>query len=384
MTRLEIYANKEYSKMIPAHRPTLSKRELESVLDCLIAEQLGQGQVTRRFERSFGNAFFYPNALALNSPMAAYHIAFLSLDLQAGDHVILSALSSAPAFDAALQVGANIHLLDLEPDSFHPREKALLALVNKLVSKPKSRAKAKSPDKREGRVLYVADHSMGAPLPYSLSPIKAAGALVVEDFTALPTLDQLEAEKEKETKYQSDFGICGLSEYDLLTTGNGAMLVSMDANLYKKAYALRYGTNRRPNQIAYDYRLEDFQAAMGLVQLSQLGMNLARRKKIASHYLESLSRTKHESYFKNPALDCYLRFPVIFHSDSAKAKRYFRSLQIGVSAITETPLHHLLGLPPLEFPNTERLFRRSLCLPLYPSLNAGSVERVSSALRGLV
>ena len=381
MARLQIYSGREYrSKTIPAHRPTLSKGELESVLDCLIAEQLGQGQITRRFERSFGNALSYPYVLALNSPMAAYHIAFLALDLQPDDHVILSALSSEAAYDAAMHVGAKVQLLDLGPNSFHPLEEAVIALVKELVSQ----SKGKSKDKGPAKILYLAEHSMGAPLPYSLAPIKAAGALIIEDFTALPILDQAFPEGEPQEERQSDFGICGLSEYDMLTTGNGAMLFSINSQLHKRAHALRYGTKRHPKSIAYDYRFEDFQAAMGMVQLSQLGVNLARRKKIASHYLKSLARTKHESYFKNPALDCYLRFPVFFHKDPAEVKRYFRSLQIGISRITETPLHHLLALPPLQFPNTERLFRRSFCLPLYPSLNAGNVERISSALRGLI
>ena len=375
MAKLHIHYSRDHqNKAIAAYRPTISKRELESVLDCLIAEQLSQGQVTRRFERSFASTLAYPYVLALNSPMAAYHIAFLALNLEPNDYVILSALSSQAACDAAWQMKAKVQLLDLEPNSFHPSEKAVLALLSKL------RSKSKKPTK----IVYIAEHSMGAPLPYKLKLIKEAGALIIEDFTALPGLDQKISEESDHLERQSDFGICGLSEYDLLTTGNGAMLVSSKSQLYKNASELRYGAKRQANSIAYDYRLEDFQAAMGIVQLSQLGVNIARRKKIAIHYLESLGRTKHETYFKNPDLDCYLRFPVLIHKDPAEVKRYFRSLQIGISKITEMPLHHLLGIAPLQFPNTERLFRRGVCLPLYPSLNASSVERVSSALRGLL
>lgn len=379
MSKLRMYSSIEQkNKFIAQHRPTLSKRELESVLDCLIAEQLNQGQVTHRFERSFSNTFAYPHALALNSLMAAYHIAFLALNLQPHDHVILSALSSEAACDAAWQMKANIHLLDLESDSFHPSEESVLALLTQLASKSKSKGK------KGTKIVYIAEHSMGAPLAYACKPIKEAGALVIEDFTALPNLERRSSEENAQLNQQSDFGICGLSEYDLLTTGNGALLVSSRAQYYKLAHSLRYGAKRRPNAIAYDYRLGDFQAAMGMVQLSQLGVNLARRRKIASHYLESLARTKHETYFKNPELDCYLRFPVLIHKDPAEVKRYFRSLQIGISKIVERPLHHLLDLPPLQFPNAERLFRRSVCPPLYPSLNANRVERVSSALRGLL
>ena len=90
MSKLKIYSKERFNSFIEASRPSLSKRELESVLDCMIAEQLGQGGVTSRLERSFRDTFGYKHALALSSPMAAYHLALLSLEVKAGDHVILA------------------------------------------------------------------------------------------------------------------------------------------------------------------------------------------------------------------------------------------------------------------------------------------------------
>jgi perosamine synthetase len=171
--------------------------------------------------------------------------------------------------------------------------------------------------------------------------------------------------------------VCGLSEYDLLTTGNGAVIVTQDPKLYKTLHALRYGAKRPEGSIAYDYGLEDFQAAMGLDQLSRLGVTLARRKKIAQKYLETLRTTRHEAYFKHMGVDGYLRFPVIINKSHDEVLRYFASLQIGVGRAIESPLHHILGLARLEFPNAERIYQKSVSIPIYPGLTANNVERIA-------
>ena len=386
MSKLKIYSKERFNSFIEASRPSLSKRELESVLDCMIAEQLGQGGVTSRLERSFRDTFGYKHALALSSPMAAYHLALLSLEIKAGDHVILSALSNPACCDVATHLGAQVHLLDLGDKSFHPKEEAVLALIEQ-IKKDDNEQLSRQSSAKEKKFIYLAEHRFGSPLAYELDTIKASGAIVIEDFTGLVGANE---------NFKDDigvvntfgemgsFGICGLSKYDLLTTGNGAMLVTKDIQLHKKSSSLCYSDKREPNLAAYDYRLGDFQAAMGIIQISRLGENLARRKKIGQYYLEKLTSTRHESYFKNIGLDSYLRFPVLIYKEQAEVKRYFRSQQIAFSKITEIPLHRLLGRAPLEFPNAERLYLKSIAVPLYPNLNSSNVDRISSALRALI
>ena len=370
MGKLNLYTKESKNKPIPANLPTLSKKEIEAVLDCLIADQLSQGSITKNFEHNFSSTFDYKHSLAVNSLTAAYHLSFLALDLKAGDHVILSALSSEAACDAARYLSATVHLVDITRDSFHPEQEWILELISKLKKELAPGAK----------ICYVADHSLGASLPYTLASIKEAGAVLVEDFTSM-------LGTQHEDGYFGKAGhlsVCGFSQYDLLTVGNGAMIVTNDSQLYKKIRSLRYGGKREPNALAYDYRLGDFQTAIGLNQIHRLGIALARRKKIARRYLEALRSTKHSTYFKNPELDTYLCFPICMNKDPNEVWHYFRSLQIGVFKVTSTPLHHLLGLAPLQFPNTERLFRRSICVPLYPNLSLASIERICNAVLSIV
>ena len=370
MKKLKLYTKEHKNKPIPVNLPTLSKRELEAVLDCLIADQLSQGSITKNFENIFSNTFGHRHALAVNSLTAAFHLAYLALDLKAGDCVILNPLSSEAACDAARYLTTTVYLIDIDQNSFHPAQEDILELISELKAKVQPNAK----------ICYVADHNLGSPIPYSLTKLREAGAVIVEDFTSLVGAQKKDGYFGKEGL----LAVCGFSQYDLVTVGNGAMLVTDNSQLYKKAHSLRYGAKREPTSIAYDYRLGDFQTAMGIHQINHLGLNLARRKKIALRYLESLRSTKHSTYFKNPESDTYLRFPVCIHKEPDQVKHYFRSLQIGISKITSIPLHHLLGLAPLQFPNTERLFRRSICLPLYPNLSSSNIERICNALLNLV
>jgi dTDP-4-amino-4,6-dideoxygalactose transaminase len=74
---------------------------------------------------------------------------------------------------------------------------------------------------------------------------------------------------------------------------------------------------------------------------------------------------------------------VVSETDITHMQRYFSSLQIETRRLFPNgPLHHIMGLNPLDFPNAERLFQRGLVLPLYPMLNKAAVEKITAAIRG--
>ena len=350
---------------IESHRPTISKQELESVLDCLIRDQLGPGKILERFERNFGAAFGFAHVSAVNSRASAYHLALLALGVGDGDLVAMSALAPVEAFDAVHYVRAEPLLLDVGRDSFHPTTEGV-EKVFRATERPIA--------------AFVLDHSFG-----SLSPIRAAllselGTRIIEDFTGIVGSEVGGAFSGNE----GHISICGLSQYDLLTTGNGAVLVTGRKPLHQKLMSLRYGGRRKPGAVAYDYALGDFQAALGLDQLSRLGDTNERRKKIGRKYLETLRATRHETYFTQVGVDGYLRFPIVVNRSMDEVLRYFSSLQIGAYRAVDLPLHHLAELARLEYPNAERLYQKAVAVPLYPALTANNVERIAASLRGLL
>lgn len=365
MAAAGLFRNENKIRPIEAHRPTLSKQELESVLDCLIHDKIGSGAITHKFERTFANAFSYRHVLALNSLASAYHLAFLALGIEAGQSILMSALAPLQALDAVRYVQAEPVIIDLDRDSFHPS----MDEVKKYIESHENSIKA-----------VILDHTFGSPSTLDAAWLREKGIFVIEDFTGLVGSD-------RDGDYFGNIGhisVCGLSEYDLLTTGNGAVTVTSDSKLFSRLQSLRYGGKRLNDSPAYDYRLEDFQAAMGLDQLSRLGITLARRKKIGQKFLETLRLTKHRTFFTEPGIDSYLQFPVLIAKNRDEVERYFASLQIGITRVVEAPLHHILGTASLEFPNAERIYQKCIAIPLYPSLTANNVERIASSLRGLI
>ncbi len=380
MSKRYAFVKKQVREDIPTHRPTLTKKELESVLDCLICEQLMEGSITQSFEKAFSSTFSYRHSLAVNSLHSAYHLAFLAEGLGPKDHVILSALSSEAAYDAASYLGAQIDILDISQGSFHPDCESVIAFARQLRKQEK-----------ESKIVYVAEHSFGSALLFDQEELEKEGIAVIEDITGvLGTMREEQKQGSSSAGFYAGAGarlaLCGFAPYDLLTTGNGAMLVTSQKPLYKAMQGMRYRDAAGPKRhaLSFDYRLGDFQAAMGINQLLHLGSTLNRRRQIAQLYLESLQKSPHESCFQDHRRDAYLRFPVIFQKESGEVMRYFRSLQIGISKALPIPLHHLQGSASLECANAERIFRRAFCIPLYPNLSAKQVERICSALRAFV
>lgn len=365
---LPLYQNDSKMSYIEANRPTLSKEELKSVLDCLIQDRLGPGRIVRSFEKTFSRTFGYKNVVALNSLASAYHLAFLALGLKANDSVIMSALAPIQACDAVRYIGARPVLIDVDRNSFHPAMEKIEEKTEELKKNGQSPA------------IFILDHSFGSISPLKSEFFRRENINIVEDFTGIVGSEVNGAF----TGNQGHIGVCGLAVSDLLTTGNGAMAVTASQLLFKKMQSLRYGSVREINSVAFDYQTGDFQAAMGLDQISRFGIIIERRKKIGQRYMETLRFTPHESYFKDPGIDAYLKFPLLINHKFEKIQRYFNSLQIEIVRAIETPLHNLLNLPRMEFLNSERIYQKAVAIPVYPGLTAGNVERITTALRGLV
>jgi perosamine synthetase len=357
------------NKPIEVSRPTLTKQELESVLDCLIQDQLGSGEIAKKFEKTFASAFNFKHVAAVNSLTSAYHLSMLALGIGPGDRVLMSSIAPLAACDAVRYTGAEVLLVDIDRDSFHPAA----AVIEQILENEKN-THGNYP------AAFILDHSFGSVSPLNTELFREKNIKIIEDFTGLVG----SFDDSFSPGLAGNFSVCGLSEQDLITTGNGAVIITHDAKLHAKVQSLRYGSKRTPGAVAYDYRLPDFHAAMGLDQLTHLSALLSRRKKIGIKYLETIRQTQHSTFFKRADLDAYLRFPVIIGKTKEETHRYFNSLHIGIRETMEIPLHHLLEYPRLEFPNAERLYQKSVCIPLFPNLTANNVERICSSLRGLI
>ncbi len=352
-------------------RPTLSRNELKSVLESLVQEEVSFGQGVLNFERAFARTFDFQHATAVDSYTSAFHLALLATELTAEDQIILPVSAPLSLLDAVHYVGAKVVLVDLAKDSLHADSDALLAQINE-----------------KTKVIF---------LPYTLGSYK--------DFT--PLYEKLEAaglRKGKEQRIRviedishvvghdvnghqagsnADIAIVGLNEDHLMTIGKGAVVLTDSHNLFSTIKDLRVQGGNRPYRVRFDYAITDYQAAMGLEQLGNLSAMIERRRRMGVLYKEAIANSRLKSFFVAPEHDVCGAFPVIADADVTHTQRYFASLQIETRRVFPNgPLHHIMGLKALDFPNAEKLFQRGLLLPLYPMLNKAAVEKITAAIRG--
>lgn len=346
---------------IEYNKPTLSREDLKTVLEALVEDHLSTGSITSRFEKAFSSTFRTKNVISTNSLTAAYHLALLSLEIRPGDKVVLSTFAPLAALDAIFLLQAKPFVLDLDRHSFHLNRSGLSAALED----PSVKA-------------IVLDHTFGSLVDFSQYDFR--GIPTIEDFS-----EAVGARTETFTPgKQGKLSICGLSVEYLITTGNGALVCTEDDSLAKKIRARKNGQDpypRKDGQPRLDYDMIDYQAALGIEQLSNLGVILERKRKIAQVYLQSIQGSQVSTHYNDPTTDTFNRFVILAPGNYDQAERYFRSLQIGTRRTADEPIHHILELGNADFPNGERLYQRGHCVPIYPNLTKDNIQRIAQAIR---
>jgi len=348
-------------KEIEFHKPTLSREDLKGVLECLVDEHLSSGEIVERFEKSFCHTFKFKHAISANSLTSAYHLSLLGLGVKEGDSVILSSYSPIAALDAIFLIKAKPVLVDLGKHSFHPD----IAEFNR--KRSESNAKVAIFDHTFGSLIQINKYELG-----ETSAIEDYSEAIGANSELIPV------------SRQSVISICGLNSENMITTGNGAMITSNDTNLSNVVRSLKTGksSKRLFGEPKFDYSLIDYQAALGIEQLSKLGVILERQKKIAMAYMQAVQNSRLETYFSNPTEDTFHRFPIVVSNQGfEEVERYFKSIHIGTKRTIPEPLHSVLEENKLEYPNAERLYQRGHCIPVYPNLTKDNVQRIATAIR---
>lgn len=172
--------DRRYKTMkIVASKPTITRKELEGVLDCLIQDAIATGAIVKQFEQALGNLLGMKYALATNSVTAAYHCAFMALGISTGDEIIMPSFFPEAPLKACTMVGATPVLTDIAEGAYHPSPEILQKAITQ-----KTKA-------------IVLGHMFGVPLGFDLGdssiPVildisHAIGMDIAELFVPSPSL----------------------------------------------------------------------------------------------------------------------------------------------------------------------------------------------------
>jgi len=333
---------------IPHSRPTLPD-DWSEVTALLCPPYVAQGPCVRRFEEELARRMGGVGAVATNSGTTALHLILAAMGIGPGDEVILPAYVCAAVMHAVRYVGATPVLADIEPDGYNlcPRS------VERRIT-------------RRTRAIVVA-HMFG--LAARMDELLALGVPVIEDVA------QALGSRWRGQPLGSLGVASAVSFYatKVITTGEGGAVVSRDPELLARVRDLTQYDQRDDPRLRFSCKMSELQAALGLWQLQRLDEFFAIRRQLKEEYDGGLENSQAIPHPFGGDEICY-RYVVRIDGEVEERLRQFRARGVGASRPVYRPLTHLTG--DRDCPNSERAYRETISLPIYPSLTATERKHV--------
>jgi len=348
-------------KMIEHNKPTIEEDDLRSVCDVLSSRWVSPGKKVKEFERELvkylsGDGY----AAAVECGTSALYLALLALNIKKKDEVLLPTYVCTAVLNAVNYTGATPALADINSYDFNISYEDA---VKKITNKTKA---------------IIVPHMYG--IPADVDKFLELGIPVIEDCA------QSIGAKFKNRKIGTFGNLSMFSFYatKLLTTAKGGAIYSKNKELIDFINDLVDYDYRPTYKIRYNYRLSDFQAALGLSQLKKLNNFIKRRKEIAEEYNEIIEKKKNSFAVKIPAHkeNVWYRYIIISNEDTERIKREFLKEDIAVINPLENweLLHNCMRLTKNDFPNAEQMTRKTISVPIYPSLTDEEIEKIKNAI----
>lgn len=363
------------------HRPNITKKELVSVLDCIISDELSFGNIVLKYEKTIEDTFNFEKAFCCPSVSSAYHLTLLSLNIQEGDEIIVSSTTPISVIDAIHYVKATPIIVDLQDNNLHvnPTEIAL---------KITERTKVIILDYPYGSyydfklfILKVKDDTLLKDNTISTKNIK-----IIEDISYL--IHELLYKNKNCDSTLTDFTIIGLNETMNMTIGKGAIVCTSLKKYITNIHILRnQDKDLATYSTRYDYTITDYQAAIGIEQIHHLGLTNKRIQSIANLYLQNIQKNTYiQPLFFNRGYDQYGGgFPIIFQSERTRVEALLKKEHIPYQRLIQhRPVHHYFNSEnnqiSNEYKNIQRLYEKSIVLPIYANLSKREIEKIIRTL----
>jgi dTDP-4-amino-4,6-dideoxygalactose transaminase len=370
--------------MIPVMKPWLGEEEARAAADAVCSGWVAQGPRVAEFESRFAQYVGAEHGVAVSSCTTGLHLCLHLLGVGPGDEVVVPSFSFVATSNCAQYVGATPVFADVEPEDGNISARTVEPVLTERT-----------------RAVVVVDQGGS---PADVEPLRqlcdSRGIALVEDAACAA------GSRYRGAPVGTGAPLAAWSFHPrkLLTTGEGGMLTTSDAELATRARRLReHGMNisaadrhasRQPViesylEVGFNYRMTDIQAAVGLVQLDKLDEMVRRRRELASGYQEMLSdvpglRTVQdpawgESNFQSFWVELDREYPLSRNEVLSALAFEGISARAGIMAAHRQPAY--AGHPRVDLPVTERLTDNTLILPLFHTMTEDDQAAVVAALR---
>jgi len=372
--------------MIRLTIPSIDEEDLRAVREVLASGHLVQGSQVAAFEAHVAERAGTGFAVAVSNCTAALHLSLLALDVRAGDLVIVTAYSWVATANVIELCGAHPVFVDIRPDTFNMDPSVLKSVLKRLMGNRETARRVKA-------ILPVHAFGLMADMTEILSLADRYGIPVVEDGACALGASL-------EGRPAGSWGRLGCFSFHprkAVTTGEGGMIVGNDGELIRRLKALR-NHGQDPHSPSPDfilpglnYRMTEFQAALGITQMKKLDHIISSRKKLAQDYEGLLRKTSLTLPVVPPGHSPVFQSYVVLlpKEDSAFRNDVIACLREGgVEAAIGTwnmPMTSFFraryGFQKGDFPVADRVFARSLTLPLYAHMTRSDQEKVTDELK---
>ena len=375
------------TKPIPYGRQHITDEDIQCVIDALKSDYLTQGPKIKEFEEAFASYVGCKYAIAVNNATAA-----TALDVNLGDKVIVTPLTFAASANCIRFRGGEVVFCDVEEDTY-------LMDIKKL-----SRLLSQSPKGTYKGIVLVDFAGYPANLEAFRQLADEYGLWIIEDACHAPGGYFIDSKGEKQLCGNGNFADISVFSFHPvkhIATGEGGMATTNSKKLYEKLCLYRtHGITKDPallcenhggwyyemQELGYNYRITDFQAALGISQLKRADMGLARRQEIARRYREGLSDLKGVSlpFVSDQVFHAYHLFIIqvedrlglydYLHKNNIYAQVHYVPLHL-------TPYYRQLGNKEGDQPVMEEYYKHCLSLPMYPTLTDEEQEYVIAKIK---
>ena len=383
------------NKVIPYGRQNITQEDIDIVVEALKSDYLTQGPKIMEFENAFAKYVGSKYAVAVANGTAALHLCTLALDVKKGQKVITTPITFAASANCVRYCDGEVVFADIDPETY------LLdfdSVKNILEASPMGTYQGIIPVDFAGRAVDLEKFRKLAD-EYNL--------WIIEDSCHAPGgcfIDEKGNEQNCGNGNFADLAIFSFHPVKHIASGEGGMITTNNEELYQKLLMLRThgivksnelytnsiefagGKDTYPlwymemQELGFNYRLTDFQAALGLSQLKRADEGLQRRREIAQTYYEAF---KNKSFIKGQSgvVEGHAYHLYIIEVEnrlglynSLRTQNIFA--QIHYIPCHLMPYYREFGWKEGDMPKAEKYYKHCISLPMYPTLTEQEQEFV--------
>lgn len=375
--------------MIRLTIPSIDEDDLQITRDTLASGFLVQGARVAEFEKAIASYVGAKHAIVVSNCTAALHLSLLSLDVHAGDLVLVTTYSWPATANVIELCGAQPVFIDIHPDTFNMNAELLAETLDRLLVTAETARRVKA-------IIPVHTFGQMADMTAIMKIADRHGIPVVEDAACA-------LGAKWDGRQAGTCGVMGCFSFHprkAITTGEGGAIVTNDDSLARKLRALRnHGLDpdaSSPEFImpGFNYRMTEFQAAFGSSQMMKLDRIISARRRLAHHYDNLLENDPLlVPVVPSQSFHVYQSYVTLLPEEIAPRRaEIIRDLkEMGIETNIGTwhmPLTTYFrtryGYCAGNFPISDSVFKRTLTLPLYESLTGDEQQIVVERLRHLV